>query len=101
MRFIAISIAAAMLSISSHAMVFGKLFDKETCAKTKIECQAPAQLLHDSSDGRCGCLKNSDYIPADACMLIGFQCTHGSWPSNLVDVNNKFIGCGCYLTESA
>lgn len=93
-----LALAVFGFCLSSNATETPKLYDADFCMRANIRCADDAFFVHDQ-DGRCGCVEQGDYIPAEICAVAFIHCPEelGTTFSSLTSGDAE-VGCGCFET---
>lgn len=100
MRILSLLFALTLVSFSLSASAEkGVLWDTQFCSTATIHCGVTSIFVHDQL-GRCGCLKQGEYLDPNTCRRIYVQCDElaGQTFATLTS-NDEFVGCGCYKTN--
>lgn len=91
-----------MLLVSTSAFAGAKsLFSADTCIRANIAC--PMVVGVDfawDENGRCGCLKKTDYLPVATCAAAFIVCDERKGETfSTISTSRGVVGCGCFKTK--
>ncbi len=95
-------LAILMLLVSVSAFAKTKtLFSADLCSRAHIVCSMEVGVdFAWDQDGRCGCLKKTDYLPMRTCMVAMIKCDERKGETfSTISTQDGQVGCGCFKTQ--